>query len=83
MQKLKISQCAVQSILKKLAQLLTDQDAADPRSTTLHEDRKVIRLSLANRKACSRLLKSEFEDAAGQSISTRTVTRRLFSFGIS
>ena len=30
MQKLKISGCAVQSVLKNMAQLLTDQDAADP-----------------------------------------------------
>ena len=53
-----------------------------PRSTTKREDRNLIRLSLTNRRACPKLIKSEFEDCTGKSISTRTVSRRLLMGGL-
>ena len=53
-----------------------------PLSTTPRENRVLTRLSLNNRRATSRNLKREFEDATGTSISPRTVRIRLQKSGL-
>jgi len=83
--KLKISLCGVQEILKKHKENGCVRDrprSGRPLSTTPRENRVLTRLSLNNRRATSRNLKREFEDATGTSISPRTVRRRLQKSGL-
>ena len=83
--KLKISLCAVQNILKKkeeTGKVADRQRSGRPRATSAREDRTLVRLSLSNRRASSKLLKRDLEDCSTTSISTRTVRRRLFMAGL-
>ena len=78
--KLKISLCAVQSILKKKRETGTVADrprSGRPRATTNREDRSLVRLSLSDRRASSKILKSQLQDVTGSSLSTRSIRRRL------
>ena len=50
-----------------------------PGSTTAKQDRLLTHLSLTNRKATSRMLKRDFDDATGAIISRRTVRRLQIS----
>lgn len=83
--KLKVSNCAVQEILKKVKETGSVKDkekSGRPRSTTPRQDRLLKHLSLNNRRATSRVLKRDFSDATGASVSCRTVRRRLQKSGL-
>ena len=58
-----------------------DRSGLSP-STTAREDRLLCHLSLTNRRATSRMLKRDFEDATGAQVSTKTVRRRLVKAGL-
>ena len=83
--KLKISVHGVQAILQKSAETGTVKDrsrSGHPSITTAREDRLLYRLSLSNRRATSRMLKRDFEDSTGTTISSKTVRRRLVKAGL-
>ena len=83
--KLKISLCAVQSILKKKRETGTVADrprSGRPRATTNRVDRSLVRLSLSDRRASSKILKSQLQDVTGSSLSTRSIRRRLLKAGL-
>ena len=81
--KLKISLCAVQNILKKkeeTGKVADRQRSGRLRATSAREDRALVRLSLSNRRASSKLLKRDLEDCSATSISTRTVRSKKKTF---
>ena len=83
--KLKISLCAVQEIIKKAKETGTVKDrprSGRPNSTTPRQDRLLSHISLSDRRATSRILKRELEDATGVQISSRTVRRKLLKSGL-
>ena len=83
--KLRISNCAVQKILKKVEETGTVKDrprSGRPSSTTPRQDRLLSHLALSDRRATSRDLKRAFEDATGSQISCRTVRRKLLRSGL-
>ena len=79
--KLKISVCGVQAILTTGTVKDRDRSGRLP-STTAREDRLLYRLSLSNRRATSRMLKRDLEDATGAQVSTKAVRRRLVKAGL-
>ena len=83
--KLQISVCAVQGILKKARETGAVKDrkrSGRPPLTTARQNRLLFHLSLSNRRATSRMLKRDFEDATGVHISSKTVRRRLVKAGL-
>ena len=83
--KLKISRSGVQLILQKKKETGSIVDrprTGRPKVTTPRESRLLIRLSLRDRKATSKMVKREFMDITGKSLSTRTVRRRLNEGGL-
>ena len=84
-QELKISPYMVQEIIKKVEETGTvrDRPPSERRtSTTPQQDCLLTHCSLLNRKATSRIIKRDFEDATDVDISTRTVRRRLLKSGL-
>ncbi len=80
-----MSLCAVQNILTKKEETGSVRDkprSGRPKQTSSREDRLLVRLSLNNRRASSKQLKRELQDASGCSVSTRTVRRRLLHAGL-
>lgn len=78
--KLKVSLCAVQSILAKKEETGSARDkgrSGRPRVTNGREDGTLIRLSLSNRTVSSKMLKRQYQDATGSCLSTRTIRRLL------
>ncbi len=83
--RLKVSLCAVQNILTKKEETGSVRDkprSGRPKQTSSREDRLLVRLSLNNRRASSKQLKRELQDASGCSVSTGTVRRRLLHAGL-
>ena len=79
--KLKISVCGVQAILRKALTTGTVKDRDRSGRLPSREDRLLYCLSLSNRRATSRMLKRDLEDATGAQVSTKTVRRRLVKAG--
>ena len=82
--KLQISVCAVQGILKKARETGAVKDrkrSGRPPLTTARQNRLLFHLSVSTRRATSRMLKRDFEDATGVHISSKTV-RRLVKAGL-
>ena len=80
-----ISICAVQEILKKAKRTGTVKDRIRtgwPRATTECQDHLVKRLSLSNRRATSKMLKRELEDATGTQVCSSTIRRCLQESGL-
>ena len=82
--KLKISLCAVQNILKKkeeTGKVADRQRSGRPRATSAREDRALVRLSLSNRRASSKLLKRDLEDCSTTSIAKHKNSKKKTFYG--
>lgn len=82
---IKCSRCAVQTTIKRFAETNTLESRprrGSKRKTTPRLDRKLVSISLRNRKKTSSELASELETEDNVKISSSTVRRRLLEAGL-